>query len=105
MDHDISFILITEIATKDKTGQPVIKPSETACIGYQRSVYQNEFFNADQAGIRAQGVVVMSRADYGGQRLLSIDGQEFSIYRVFERDADWIELYYGERVGNGQSSS
>lgn len=103
MDHDITFKLIPDVRTKDSTGQSV-PSSETQpieCIGFQRSVYQNEFYQADQAGIRPQGVIVMNLADYSGERYLSIDGNKYSIYRTFERDQDWIELYYGDRVGNG----
>lgn len=103
MDHDISFNLIPDVRTKDSTGQSVpssdAKPTE--CIGFQRSVYQNEFYQADQAGIRPQGVIKMNLADYSGEKYLSINGNKYSIYRTFEPGADWIELYYGERVGNG----
>ena len=98
---DISFKLISETVTKDATLQKKVTKKETSVIGFEQSAYQNEFFAADQAGIRAQGVIKMSRADYNGERLLSINGQEFSIYRTFEASADFIELYYGRRVGNG----
>ena len=43
----------------------------------------------------------MNQIEYNGEKLRSINGQEFSIYRTYEPDADWIELYYGRRVGNG----
>ena len=101
MDHDISFKLVNESTTKDSTGQMVATKTETECLGFEHSVYQNEFFSAEQAGIRSEGVILMNRVEYGGQKLLSINGQEFSIYRTYEADADWIELYYGRRVGNG----
>lgn len=101
MEKDITFTLIGEIYQKDSTGQNIPTPTETECVGTESSVYQNEFFAADQAGIRSQGVIKMNVADYNGEKLLSINGQEFSIYRTYERDADWIELYYGRRVGNG----
>ena len=101
MDHDISFKLITETSEKDSTGQMIVTKKETECLGFQHSVYQNEFFSADQSGIRSEGVIKMNQIEYNGEKLLSINGQEFSIYRTYEPDADWIELYYGRRVGNG----
>ena len=101
MVHDISFSLISETYEKDSTCQNVAGKKETPVIGFESSVYQNEFFAADQAGIRSSGIIKMNRADYNGEKLLTINGQEFSIYRTYEPDADFIELYYGRRVGNG----
>lgn len=48
----------------------------------------------------------MNSADYHGEKLLGFkDANQnmtvYSIYRTFEPDNDWIELYYGSRVGNG----
>ena len=102
MSQDVSFDLVSATITKDATGQSVPgKPKNTTCIGSLDSVYQNEFYQADQAGIRPQGVIKMNLADYSGEKYLSINGNKYSIYRTFEPGADWIELYYGERVGNG----
>ena len=102
MSQDVSFDLVSATITKDATGQSVPgKPKNTTCIGSLDSVYQNEFYQAEQAGIRAQGVITMNRAEFDGQKILSINGQNYTIYRTYERDADWIELHYGERVGNG----
>jgi len=103
--QDISFKLISNTYTKDSTGQtaPSGTPTESSVIGLQKSVYQNEFYQADQAGIRAEGVIEMNIADYSGQTKLSINDKPYTIYRTYEpKDKpDTIELYYGERVGNG----
>lgn len=107
--QDISFKLISETYTKDSTGQwiPSGKPTEISCIGLQRSISQNEFYQADQAGIRSEGVLEMNSADYSGETTIEIDGKPYTIYRTYEpKDKpDIIELYYGERVGNGQPIS
>ena len=103
--QDVSFTLISQAYEKDATGQMVPKgePTKANVIGLQKSVYQNEFFQADQAGIRAEGVIEMNIADYTGQSKLIFDGKPYTIYRTYERKdkPDTIELYYGERVGNG----
>lgn len=103
--QDVSFKLISRAYVKDATGQmvPTGEPTEANVIGLQKSVYQNEFYKADQAGIRAEGVIEMNKADYGGQPKLILNGQPYSIYRTYEPmdRPDTIELYYGERVGNG----
>lgn len=103
--QDVSFTLISQAYVKDSTGQmvPTGEPTKANVIGLQKSVYQNEFFQADQAGIRAEGVIEMNIADYNGQSKLIFEGKPYTIYRTYEpKDKpDIIELYYGERVGNG----
>lgn len=106
MARDVSFFLLGETRTKDQTGQTVTTKTEIEAIGIQSSTYQNEFFQADQAGLRPQGSIKMNSADYHGEKLLGFkDANQnmtvYSIYRTFEPDNDWIELYYGSRVGNG----
>lgn len=106
MARDVYFYLLGEQSTKDSTGQTVVTKTEVGVIGIDNSVYQNEFFQADQAGLRPQGSIKMNSADYHGERYLGFkDDQgnrtDYSIYRTYEPDNDWIELYYGSRVGNG----
>lgn len=100
MNKIVDFSLVSETLTKDTTGQSKATPKITACIGEMKSVYQNEFYKAEQAGIRPQGILVVSAFDYDGQAKLKIGTKTFTIYRTFEVGTDRIELYYGERVGN-----
>ncbi len=97
----IDFSLLTETKTKDATGQTSSVDVPVSRIGKQKSIYQNEFYKADQAGIRPQGVIEMSSFDYDGQAFLMIGIQKYTIYRTYMVGTDRIELYYGERVGNG----
>lgn len=100
MKKIIDFSLVTETLTKDTTGQSIAKTTTTDCIGTLKSVYQDEFYKAEQAGIRPKGVIEMSSFDYGGQTKLKIGSQTFTIYRTYEVGTDLIDLYYGERAGN-----
>lgn len=100
MNKVILFDLIKEVAQKDSTGQTKKVKTYQSALGTQKSVYQNEFFKADQSGIRPQGVIIMNVFDYSNEQMLRIDNSEYLIYRTFEVGTDRIELYYGERVGN-----
>ena len=102
MNHIITAKLVKEVTSKDITGQTVMTKSYSDIIGKQSSVYEREFYKAEQAGLRAEGVIETSAFDYDGERLILIDKREFSIYRTFLKGTDRIELYYGERVGNGK---
>lgn len=101
MNKIISFDLVTETLSKDTTGQTTKKKTYQPAIGKQYSVYQKEFYQASQNGLRPEGTIEMSVFDYGGQKAVRIDNCEFAIYRTYAKGTDRIELFYGERVGNG----
>ena len=100
MNHLIDFYLVKEVKSKDSMGQTTTQKTFVLRIGRQKSVYENEFYKAEQAGLRPQGVIVMCSFDYSGERYIKIGTNEYTIYRTYLDGADKIELYYGERVGN-----
>lgn len=101
MKHLVDFCLVGEATAKDDTGQTIKtnEPTSTNLVGELKSVYQNEFYKAEQAGIRPQGVIEMSSFDYCGQSRLSIGSADYVIYRTYNVGTDRIELYFGDRVG------
>lgn len=100
MNQIVDFSLLSEIISKDAMGQTVRTPKERELIGTQKSVYQNEYYKAEQAGLRPQGIIEISSFDYEGESKLKLGKDTFTIYRTFKVGTDRIELYYGERVGN-----
>lgn len=102
MNNVLNFSLISETKTKDVVGQTVARQDFREVIGIQDSIYQSEFFQAEQAGIRAQFRLIIAAIDYNNEDKVLVDGKEYSIYRTFLRGRDRIELYVGERVGNGK---
>lgn len=97
----VDFTLISEKLVKDPYEVLLFRCRRNSLtIGNKKSVYQNEYFKAEQAGLRAQGIIEMSKFDYTGESKLKIGGDIYTIYRTFDVGTDRIELYYGERVGN-----
>lgn len=66
-----------------------------------RSVSGSEFIEAGQQGIHAQYQIALLRAEYTGQQEVEYRGKRYSVYRVYERSVDTVELYVEERVGVG----
>lgn len=99
MNNVILFDLVQEVNQKDSMGQTKTIKTYQCALGKQKSVYQSEFFKAEQSGLRPQGIIVMNRFDYNDEKIIRINNQEFPIYRTFEVGTDKIELYYSERVG------
>lgn len=96
----IEVTLFTETVRKDSVGQTIKTRVDDVVKAVRMSVAQSEYFNADQAGIRPDFKLEMYAGDYSGQKNLSIDGEEYTIYRTYSPRRDKIELYVGERVGD-----
>lgn len=100
MNPIVDFELVEETKQKDTTGQTISTKKYTETIGKKKSVYQKEFFQAAQSGLRPECVIETSAFNYNGERLVRINGKELSIYRTFLLGTDKIDLFIGERVGN-----
>lgn len=67
-----------------------------------RGVYQAEFYNAAQLGLKPSLTLHMTnKADYSGQKVLEYEGTEYDIIRVdWNAQRDSINLICEERVGD-----
>ena len=89
--------------TFDEYGNEVQNITETTVFVQPRGVYQSEFYNAAQLGLKPSLTLFLAnRADYSGQKVLSYEGQEYSVIRVdWTAQRDGISLVCEERVENG----
>lgn len=102
MNPIVKFQLISETTSKDSTAQTISTLNEADCIGKLRSIYEKEFFQAAEAGIRPECVIETSAFNYHGERFVKVDENVLTVYRTFKKGTDKIELYIGERVGNAK---
>lgn len=100
MNPIVKFQLISETTSKDSTAQTISTQIEKDCIGKLRSIYEREFFQAAEAGIRPECVIETSAFNYHGERFVKVNEDLLTVYRTFKKGTDRIELYIGERVGN-----
>lgn len=89
-------------ATFDDYGNEVITETTTDVFVQPRGVYQSEFYNASQIGLKPSLTLFISnRTDYSGQKVLTFEGREYSVIRVdWSAQRDGISLICEERVGN-----
>lgn len=66
--------------------------------GEIKSVLGNEFFRAGQLGIKATKVAEVFLYDYKNEPLCEIEGIRYQIYRTYEKESDYIELYLSEDI-------
>ena len=88
--------------TYDGYGNEFIPEIDTTVFVQPRGVYQSEFYNAAQLGLKPSITLYMTnRADYDGQKVLIYEGKEYSVIRVdWNARRDGISLICEERVGD-----
>lgn len=86
--------------TFDEYGNEVLPVTETEVFVQPRGVYQSEFYNAAQLGLKPSITLYMAnRADYDGQKVLVYEGKEYSVIRVdWSAQRDGISLVCEERI-------
>jgi SPP1 family predicted phage head-tail adaptor len=86
--------------TYDEYGNEVLSITETEVFVQPRGVYQSEFYNAAQLGLKPSITLYMTnRADYDGQKVLVYEGKEYSVIRVdWSAQRDGISLVCEERI-------
>ena len=88
--------------TFDEYGNEVLSITETEVFVQPRGVYQSEFYNAAQLGLKPSLTLFLSnREDYDGQKVLEYEGTEYNVIRVdWTAQRDGISLICEERVGD-----
>lgn len=89
--------------TFDEAGNEIPSILETTVYVQPRGVYQSEFYNAAQLGLKPSiTLYIANRADYNGEKVLEYEGTEYDVIRVdWSAQRDGISLVCEERVNNG----
>ena len=68
------------------------------------SVTAAEFFEGGRNGLNPQYRITMFGGDYNGETVVEYRGKTYSVYRVYQKKTDEIELYVERKGGtNGYS--
>lgn len=105
MYDDIAILKGYELITFDTYGNPVSTIEKTEVFVQPRGVYQSEYYNAAQVGLKPSlTLFIPNRADYGGQKFLEYDGKDYEVIRTdWTAQRDGIALICEEKVRNGIS--
>lgn len=85
--------------TTDSIGQIIETESTVDLIGEVRSVSRQEYMSGRQSGLSPSYVFRVSMFGYAGQKILIYDGVRYSIYRTYEADDNYVELYTEAQLG------
>lgn len=100
MNYPTPVLLVSESWEPDEFG--VSQPTESTKKVYAdvQSVTRNEFFNAGRNGLNPEYVITVFFGDYSGEKIASINGVRYTVYRTYMRRNNLIELYLERREGN-----
>lgn len=89
--------------TRDEYGNPVTAVEKTEVFVQPRGVYQSEYYNAAQLGLKPSLTLMLTnREDYDGQKYLEFEGKEYEVIRTdWNAQRDGLSLICEERVRNG----
>ena len=90
------------VPTFDAAGNEIPNISETEVYVQPRGVYQSEFYNAAQIGLKpSMTFFIANKADYNGEKVLEYEGRDYDVIRVdWSAQRDGISLVCEERVGD-----
>ena len=98
---DVIAYLIGKTITVNQLKQEVEVDTRTEIFAQKESISQSEFYKGGEAGLKPDFRLITAIIDYNGEREVELDGNKYGIYRTYERDQDYIELYC-ERKGGVQ---
>jgi SPP1 family predicted phage head-tail adaptor len=100
-DHVCSLITETNSGF-DGYGNPVTLRTSREVFCQILSVTRTEFYSAATAGIHPEFIIRLSdHAEYQGEKLVEVDGELFSVVRVYRgRDKNDVELTVERRLGD-----
>ena len=88
--------------TLDEYGNQILETIEREVFVQPRGVYNSEFYNAAQAGLKPSLTLFLSnREDYHGETVLSFEGRNYDVIRTdWNAQRDGISLICEEKVEN-----
>lgn len=103
MDRSTPIMLLSTTKAQDAYGVWVESPTSRIVFCQVDSVTRAEFFDGGRNGLNPEYRMTMFFGDYNGEKLLSYNGQTYSVYRTYQGKNDTIELYVERKGGtNGK---
>lgn len=97
--NKLTLISDTYSGQTDDIGQPEASTASVDIIAEVREVTQSEYIQGKQDGLSPVFVFRISSFIYSGQRIAQFNGDRYSIYRTYQPDENYIELYVEREVG------
>lgn len=103
MYEDVATLISYGASTFDEYGNESIVTDKTDVYVQPRGVYQSEYYNAAQVGLKPSITFEISnREDYNDEKVVEYHGKYYTVIRAdWNAQRDRISLVCEERVNNG----
>lgn len=103
MYDDIAILKAYAVTSRDEYGNPSTEVEEREVFVQPRGVYQSEYYNAAQLGLKPSLTLFISnKEDYNGEKFLTFEGREYVVIRTdWTAQRDGVSLICEERANNG----
>lgn len=91
--------LVSETYSKDEFGIDVVKESSTEVFARVDSVSAREFHSVGQNDIKPEFKIIVNADEYGGEKIVTLSGQRYSVYRTYKSLENSLELYVERKIG------
>lgn len=100
MYDEMATLISYGASTYDEYGNEVITETTTEVYVQPRGVYQSEFYNASQLGLKPSlTLFIANKADYNDQKVVSYNGKRYNVIRAdWTAQRDGISLICEERI-------
>lgn len=85
--------LLKVVETLDALNQPKKTETSKTLVAELRSVSRSEYFQGRQGGLVPDLSFLVSVFDYDGETIAEYNGKRYEIYRTYETDDNYVELY------------
>ncbi len=90
LPYDVDLISIT--LDYDEIGQPVQVEKKTTIQADTIGVARTEFYQAANAGLKPELVLLVHSFEYSGEKLLEFEGVKYSVLRTYPTERDGLKL-------------
>ena len=103
MYDDVATLISYGASTFDEYGNESIVTQKTDVFVMPRGVYQSEFYNAAQSGLKPSITFELTnRADYNGEKVIEYHNKFYTVIRAdWNAQRDNCSLICEEKINNG----
>ena len=103
MYDDVAILIGYGESSFDELGNETVEVERKSVFVQPRGVYQSEFYNAAQLGLKPSlSLYMTNKADYSGEKELEFHDRVYDVIRVdWSAQRDGITLVCEERADNG----
>lgn len=102
-NHDLILHGKSTTETYDEYGNPIESNKDISILCSEGAVSRSEYYQASNAGLKAQAVVYINPADYSGEKTATFLGNTHTIERVYPYEdggVKYLELTLVDRIGD-----